>query len=167
MCFTADAMDCYIELTIVSYWSNLIPLEICIDRLQYLVDGKQEQLETGERRYYCGAEEALPVEQHRKVEANSLGGTPSPVPLAFMLSPQSRLHDWVFTVGDPDPLPSIPHGHWQTQSSPKKFDAYRGYIVINGNSAGRLTRNEVAEFWNDGKFREFARNALGNLCAGA
>jgi hypothetical protein len=160
MCFTSEAMASYVDLTLVSFYSGLIPTEIFIDRLRYLVDGEPEQLETGESRDFSGAGQEVSDEQDKQRDANSLGGTPSSTPLEFKLSSQSDLHDWVFTSGDPDPLPSVPHGHWQTQNSQRKVDAYRGHITQKGKSDGRLTRNEVAEFWNDDEFREYARLAI-------
>ena len=67
---------------------------------------------------------------------------------------------WEFIIGDPDPNPSVPHGHL-VQRKKIKLDAYRGYIYgDNKNLKKRETKEFIASLWNDEKFRCFAHNAI-------
>lgn len=72
--------------------------------------------------------------------------------------------EWIFYKGDPDPYPSVPHGHG-TLDERRKLDAYLGYIYIGGIVDGRLTKTETINLWNDDKFRRFAQDALEHFLA--
>lgn len=69
---------------------------------------------------------------------------------------------WYFRPTDPDPQPSIPHGHWRNKAQPK-LDAYRGVIWQKHpvkSTGQRLSRSQVGALWNDPAFREMARKAV-------
>ena len=68
--------------------------------------------------------------------------------------------EWVFWKGDPDPHPSVPHGHWNGYSFPK-LDPYLGWIHDSPISiSSRMTRDQTRELWNDDRFRDFVSAAL-------
>ena len=71
---------------------------------------------------------------------------------------------WVFTTGDPDPIPSVPHGHYQNQdNSEPKLNPYTGKAWNSDGSEvrkHRLNRQEMVYLWNDEAFREECRKNL-------
>jgi hypothetical protein len=74
-------------------------------------------------------------------------------------SGSTGLSRWVFHQYDPDPFPSIPHGHHNGQSQPK-LDAYLGWVYLNATRNRREPRRNIVALWNDDKFRDFARQAI-------
>ena len=56
-------------------------------------------------------------------------------------------NDWVFTKADPDPYPSTPHGHWQSQNNKwPKLDPYNGRVFKakhNEDVPKRLNRSRM------------------------
>lgn len=72
---------------------------------------------------------------------------------------QLTKNDWEFHKGDPDPHPSIPHGH-KTHDERRKLDAYLGYTFVGTTQDGRIPKSEIIKLWNDNKFRRFADEAL-------
>lgn len=74
--------------------------------------------------------------------------------------PIAYLHRWQFIVGDPDPHPSVPHGHDNGRPFPK-LDPYLGWIhVSTTKTGGRLSKDDTRALWNDERFRDFASAAL-------
>ena len=72
----------------------------------------------------------------------------------------SHLQRWRFIKGDPDPMPSVPHGHDEGRSFPK-LDPYLGYIHASTTQiAERLSQDDTRALWNDDRFRDFASAAL-------
>lgn len=71
---------------------------------------------------------------------------------------------WVFTKADPDPYPSTPHGHWQSQNNKwPKLDPYNGRVFgakHNEDTSRRLTKSQMKILWNDEKFKDFCRGHL-------
>ena len=67
---------------------------------------------------------------------------------------------WVFTLGDPDPFPSIPHGHVTRKTNPwPKLDPFRGRCFLGPDQEDRgrrLSKDELRKLWNDGAFRDEA-----------
>jgi hypothetical protein len=66
------------------------------------------------------------------------------------------LSKWVFTVGDADCYPSVPHGHFQkkTNSWPK-LNPYTGRVFSaphEEDKARRLTKIDMQILWNDEEF---------------
>ncbi len=66
---------------------------------------------------------------------------------------------WKFIVGDPDPWPSVPHGHGWNDAR-WKIDPYLGDTFFQGRSKGRVPRSELVAFWNNDKFRDYARSEI-------
>jgi hypothetical protein len=68
------------------------------------------------------------------------------------------LTHWVFTVGDADCYPSVPHGHLQKKTNPwPKLNPYTGRVFSSMHTedkSRRLTRSEMQIIWNDEKFLE-------------
>lgn len=72
----------------------------------------------------------------------------------------TQLKPWQFRKGDPDPFPSVPHGHYRGQKFPK-LDPYLGWIYESGQKrCGRLSLSDTRALWNDDEFRDFASSAL-------
>ena len=71
---------------------------------------------------------------------------------------------WVFTKADPDPLPSVPHGHFKDKDNPEpKLDPYKGKAFkINGNEEEkyRLTKKEMVILWDSSDFQRFCKEKL-------
>ena len=82
--------------------------------------------------------------------------------LRFMPASSTGLSHWIFHRSDPDPFPSVPHGHYKGQKQPK-LDAYLGYIYNGAAQTGRESRKKIISLWNDPKFRAFASQAAGRL----
>ncbi len=89
------------------------------------------------------------------------GGSPPPDWLQFIPGGAiGHLQRWHFIKGDPDPLPSVPHGHDEGRSFPK-LDPYLGWIhASTSKTSGRLSQDDTRALWNDERFRDFASAAL-------
>lgn len=63
---------------------------------------------------------------------------------------------WLFTVGDADYFPSVPHGHYKRKTNPwPKLNPYTGVVFISMKTedvSSRLTKNEMKLLWNNSKF---------------
>jgi hypothetical protein len=74
--------------------------------------------------------------------------------------PIGHLKAWRFIVGDPDPHPSVPHGHEHGRAFPK-LDPYLGWVYAAPNQTSRrLSKDDTRALWNDQRFRDFAAAAL-------
>ncbi|WP_145278847.1 hypothetical protein [Pseudomonas sp. URMO17WK12:I11] len=74
------------------------------------------------------------------------------------------LNKWVFTVGDADCYPSVPHGHFQkkTNSWPK-LNPYIGRVFSaphEEDKSRRLIKTEMQELWNDREFIEHCHKQI-------
>lgn len=71
--------------------------------------------------------------------------------------PLGRSNPWVFTLGDPDNYPSVPHGHWQNQNRPwPKLNPYTGRTSKakdREDTTLRLKREDMVGLWNSKEFR--------------
>lgn len=71
---------------------------------------------------------------------------------------------WVFTIADPDPIPSIPHGHYKDKDNPEpKLNPYTGKaFVSSGNEVKklRLTKKEMVILWDSPAFQDFCTQKL-------
>lgn len=71
------------------------------------------------------------------------------------------LNQWMFTLGDPDCYPSVPHGHYKSKTRKwPKLNPYTGRVfsdVHKENISKRLRKKEMIEIWNDSKFIEHCR----------
>jgi len=69
------------------------------------------------------------------------------------------LNTWVFTKADPDPFPSVPHGHFKSQNNKwPKLNPYTGRVFMakhQEDKTRRLSKDEMRKIWRDREFREF------------
>jgi hypothetical protein len=79
--------------------------------------------------------------------------------LLFMPASSTGLQDWEFHKGDPDPQPSVPHGH-RYKKDMQKLDPYLGYVSSKGKEINRVSRESIIKLWNLKTFRDFAREAI-------
>lgn len=71
---------------------------------------------------------------------------------------------WLFTVGDTDCFPSVPHAHYQRKTNPwPKLNPYTGVVYSSMKAedvSSRLTKKEMKSLWNDSKFIEECRKQI-------
>jgi len=146
--FTNEALEQYEFLTQISYNYGLIDIFSLNERLEFINTNEIEDADDE----FSKDEGLIKVVQTlpRRIE--------SPL-LALMSTQNGALGDvWNFTLGDPDPFPSIPHGHLKSNIK-QKLDSYLGYTfdTANGNKLlKRESRKYIANLWNNEKFREFS-----------
>jgi len=74
------------------------------------------------------------------------------------------LNKWVFTIGDADCYPSVPHGHFQRKTNPwPKLNPYTGRVFVaphEEDKLRRLTRIDMQMLWNDEQFLSFCRSQI-------
>lgn len=68
------------------------------------------------------------------------------------------LNTWIFTVGDVDCYPSVPHGHFKKKTNEwPKLNPYIGRVfgaMHTEDISARLTRADMKTLWNDESFVE-------------
>lgn len=66
------------------------------------------------------------------------------------------LNKWMFTIGDRDCYPSVPHGHLHRKTNEwPKLNPYTGRVFADTHvedHASRLTKTEMKGIWNDADF---------------
>lgn len=71
---------------------------------------------------------------------------------------------WMFTFGDRDCYPSVPHGHLYKKTSEwPKLNPYTGRVFVRvhkEDASYRLTKVEMKELWNDEVFVEHCRKQV-------
>lgn len=169
-----EAVRSFRLLTELSLMLGVIDEEKLEDRMAYLSEllgnpgnGPSNPFGTGgggrdEEPRRASGEEAPGEEAHGDIlKGHQVGGPPPPD--WFQLIPRGaigHLQKWHFIKGDPDPLPSVPHGHDEGRSFPK-LDPYLGWIhASTRQTAGRLSQDDTRALWNDEGFRDFASAAL-------
>lgn len=81
-----------------------------------------------------------------------------------LYSPCVKLQNcvWIFTIGDPDDKPSVPHGH--AKDVGYRLDVWTGNIYPAGkerkNTIGRLKTKELRKLYADKKFIDFAKKQI-------
>lgn len=81
-----------------------------------------------------------------------------------LYTPRTKLYNclWVFTIGDPDDNPSVPHAHAQEKGF--RLDAWTGNVYPAGNERekiiGKLSKKELKQLHSDQKFLEFAKKQI-------
>ncbi|MDH1181163.1 hypothetical protein N5C72_24065 [Achromobacter mucicolens] len=74
------------------------------------------------------------------------------------------LNKWMFTVGDPDCYPSVPHGHFHRKTNGwPKLNPYTGRVFADVHAedpSHRLTKAEMKSLWNDEDFVEHCRKQV-------
>lgn len=70
------------------------------------------------------------------------------------------MKQWKFNKYDPDPFPSVPHGH-HTSIATKKLNPYTGFIFQRTRqTTERESRDSIVQLWNDSKFRAFVLESI-------
>lgn len=71
---------------------------------------------------------------------------------------------WMFTIGDRDCYPSVPHGHLKKKTNAwPKLNPYTGRVfdsVHVENTSSRLSRSEMKKLWNDEDFVAHCRSQV-------
>lgn len=71
---------------------------------------------------------------------------------------------WLFTKGDRDCYPSVPHGHLGSKTNEwPKLNPYSGRVFDQPhreNPNARLNKNEMKALWNDTRFIEHCRDQI-------
>jgi hypothetical protein len=71
---------------------------------------------------------------------------------------------WYFTISDPDPYPSTPHGHLSNPNKPwPKLNPYTGRAFKEKHQEDtslRLSKNKMRLLWRDSKFKSFCRDHI-------
>lgn len=74
------------------------------------------------------------------------------------------LNKWMFTVGDQDNYPSVPHGHLYKKTNEwPKLNPYTGRVFLNMHAENvglRLTKSDMQLIWNDHNFVEHCRKQV-------
>lgn len=71
---------------------------------------------------------------------------------------------WIFTKSDPDPYPSMPHGHLRNANRPwPKLNPYTGRAFSKKYQEAtqyRLSKSKMQQLWRNQKFRTFCRDHI-------
>ena len=74
------------------------------------------------------------------------------------------LNAWVFTKSDPDPYPSVPHGHYKNKNNKwPKLNPFTGRVFDKKHledSGKRLSKRQLRQIWTDEKFKSFCREMI-------
>lgn len=150
--FSSEALEQYEFLTSISFDYGLIDIFTLNERLAFIYDKEPE----------TDNQEIIKNELYSERIQSPAENTQLPS-LALITSQKGALKDfWEFTIGDPDPFPSIPHGHLKSKRM-IKLDSYLGYTfdTSNGNKLlKRETKKYIASLWNQHKFRDFATKQI-------
>jgi hypothetical protein len=88
-----------------------------------------------------------------------VAGQDSNEPLALVV-----LSTWIFTLGDVDCFPSVPHGHWKSKTTPwPKLDPFCGRVYRNTrteDAGARLPKTAMRQIWRDKNFVSFCRDQI-------
>lgn len=81
-----------------------------------------------------------------------------------LYSPKEKLFNcrWIFTLGDPDDHPSVPHAH--DQENGYRLNAWTGEIYPAGKDRksviGTLSEREIRKLHTDPNFLKFAQKQI-------
>jgi len=74
------------------------------------------------------------------------------------------MNQWMFTLGDADCYPSVPHGHFKSKTREwPKLNPYTGRVfsdVHREDVSKRLSKKDMIKIWNDSKFIEHCREQI-------
>ena len=169
---SGEATRCYRLLTELSLALGVIGWELFEERMRFLDDllgdpnsrlqhqGMQgDSGDSTEDPPPDDSEEPRDDPAHPDVDGS--GGSEPPDWLWFIPSGSiGHLKRWHFIKADPDPHPSVPHGHDRGKSFPK-LDPYLGWVHISPEKRqGRLKNDDTRALWNDAQFRDFASATL-------
>lgn len=178
MFLNSDAAYTYLFLSDCSYNNNLILEEEYMERLLILkqlvnplhsdilhtlqmkideFDGLQ--LDTEAVQYDVSAEFAQKQNNEVEGQKEDFQGDDFDPSLHLISKRAGKISKWQFHKTDSDFFPSIPHGH-AIINNKIKLDVYRGHIYRNNILHDRETREFIIDLWNDGDFRNAARQTI-------
>ncbi|EOW2077712.1 hypothetical protein ACNZ70_002037 [Vibrio mimicus] len=74
------------------------------------------------------------------------------------------INQWMFTIGDVDCYPSVPHGHYKSKTREwPKLNPYTGRVfsdVHKEDTGKRLSKKDMIKLWNDSNFIEHCREQI-------
>lgn len=86
-------------------------------------------------------------------------GTDVPLWLELLM-----MNQWMFTIGDIDCYPSVPHGHYKSKTREwPKLNPYTGRVFsdVHKEDVGkRLSKKDMIKLWNDSNFIEHCREQI-------
>jgi hypothetical protein len=139
----------YIERLEVADWLDDSRNQIPDPRLSS--DEKEETEESFEENSYR-------EDDHKQSDSNK-SGNEDPDWLEFLM-----LSEWMFTVGDADCYPSVPHGHYKSKTRAwPKLNPYTGRAFSsahNEDKGKRLDKKGMIKLWNSPKFIEHCREQV-------
>jgi hypothetical protein len=128
----------------LSYQYGIIGLNEYVERMEtidWLSDESEEE------------QNSLEVENDRN---GQLAGNEQEDNLSLIV-----LNKWVFTIGDVDCAPSVPHGHLLKKTNKTKLNPYTGFVFDgNGKESYRLKKAEMITLWNDKDFRSHCHEQI-------
>jgi len=158
-----------ILLTDLSYEIGLIGVAEYVERMKIaewlseLGDRVRDpRLNNGEEGQCCEREE--PIEQQKTGDdarsRDSLEEVNDESPYMQFLA----INTWMFTVGDRDCYPSVPHGHFKRKTNEwPKLNPYVGRVfsaMHTEDVSARLTRAEMKALWSDEGFVDHCRHQV-------
>ena len=165
---TPEATRCFAFLCELSLAFEVIDYETYHERLAYLDDLLAHPLECPDEDQSSsrdsgqtevrGEEDCGPA--HPEIVGRPTTGSGSVPPPDWVRFIPRGLPEWEFHKGDPDPLPSVPHGHYKGKALPK-LDPYLGWVCgAQRKQLDRLPKEQTRALWNDAQYRDFASAAL-------
>ena len=113
------------------------------------------------------SEEAIQEEDHRDGNDESVDGKSGAGKSGDEKSPWLELlmmNQWMFTIGDADCYPSVPHGHFKSKTREwPKLNPYIGRVFSDAHkedTSKRLNKKDLKKLWNDQKFIEHCREQV-------
>ncbi|WP_409479254.1 hypothetical protein [Pseudobdellovibrio sp. HCB154] len=162
---SAAACETFIHVTEVEFLLGVIShadLEEREEILQWLMN---DDGGGSDPRFLQGESQERTENSNSKIEVVNSDGSEDvddyfEEPLILHLIPSGLNNKWVFTIGDSDNYPSVPHGHLDNKTRPwPKLNPYTGRAYSAKDSENiryRLSRNDMIALWNNQDFRRHA-----------
>lgn len=167
-----EAVRCFRLLSELSLVLGVVDEDVFRDRMDYLhellrnpggaLGGGADAAGEVDAPHEGASPNASDGEAHADILAGARGGAAAPPEWIHLIPGGAIAHlkRWHFIKGDPDPMPSVPHGHDEGRPFPK-LDPYLGWIhASTTTTSGRLSHDDTRALWNDDRFRDFASAAL-------
>jgi len=103
--------------------------------------------------------DSLEADSSRDSESNQAKDNPQDPILRLVM-----LNHWVFTIGDKDCYPSVPHGHRNSKTTKwPKLNPYNGRVfegMHRENVTARLEKSDMQKLWRDSNFINHCRSQI-------
>ena len=148
----------------LSYQLGLIGLPEYQERIK-VADWLSEKTDEDPRRNPEDREEPFgePLdekEEPQKAAKGNEGEDEPPDPILRLV----MLNHWMFTLGDRDCYPSVPHGHWNSKTREwPKLNPYNGRVFDHPhreNTRSRLKKTDMQKLWRDNSFIDHCRHQI-------